>query len=346
MKARRVLICRVGAMGDVLHALPAVAALRRERPDWRIGWAVDPRWAPLLVNGEGHGPVVECVHLVETRLWSAAPLSTTTLRSILSLRRELRAENYDLALDMQGTLRSAVIARMSGAPARAGYSDPRESLATSFYTQRFERTAAHVVEQGAELLGNACGIVLQPSTAVLAVDLPREAWADRWAADLIAELPPDRRVCVLAPGAGWGAKRWPPERFGALAQQLRSFSFSVLVNAPRKDDPLVAQVVAASAGAARIIVCNVTGLIALLRRTALLVGGDSGPMHLAAALGVPLVALFGPTDPARNGPWGPGPKIVLRGPASVTSYRRRDDVDPGLANLGVEAVLTAVSRLI
>jgi heptosyltransferase-1 len=342
MTPRRVLICRVGAMGDVLHALPAVAALRRQRPDWRIGWAVDPRWAPLLADGEGNGIAVQRVHLVETKLWSKSPLSMATLRSIRGLRSDVLAENYDLAVDMQGTLRSAVIARLSGAPSRAGYSDPRESLATSFYTQRLQRTAAHVVDQGVGLLSEACGVELDPG----AVPLPHEPWADHWAADLIAELPPGHRVCVLAPGAGWGAKRWPPERFGALAQQLQMMGFTVMVNAPRKDDPLAAKVVAASASAARIVVCNVTGIIALLRRTSLLVGGDSGPLHLAAALAVPLVALFGPTNPARNGPWGPGPKIVLRDPASVTSYKRRDEVDPGLANLNVEAVLNAVSQLI
>jgi heptosyltransferase-1 len=342
MKPKHVLISRVGAMGDVLHALPAVAALRRAQPEWLIGWAVDPRWAPLLVDGEGSGPLVDRVHLVETKLWSRAPLSMATLRSIRRLRGELRAESYDLAVDMQGTLRSAVIARMTGAPARVGYSDPRESLATSFYTQKCGRRATHVVDQGADLLGEACGVELQPGAVVL----PREAWADNWAADLIADLSPGRRVCVLAPGAGWGAKRWPLERFGALAQQLQSMGLTVMVNAPRIDNSLAAQVVAASAGAARIVVCNVTGLIALLRRTALLVGGDSGPMHLAAALGVPLVALFGPTTAARNGPWGPGPKIVLRDAASDTTYKRNDALDPGLANLSVEAVLNAVSQLI
>jgi heptosyltransferase I len=105
-------------------------------------------------------------------------------------------------------------------------------------------------------------------------------------------------------------------------------------------------VISASGGAARVVVCNVTGLIALMRRTALLVGGDSGPTHLAAALGVPVVALFGPTDPARNGPWGAGPKVVLRDPASVTSYKHADTVDAGLANIGVQAVVDAVRGLV
>jgi heptosyltransferase I len=105
-------------------------------------------------------------------------------------------------------------------------------------------------------------------------------------------------------------------------------------------------VVEASGGAARVVVCNVTGLIALMRRTAVLVGGDSGPMHLAAALGIPLVALFGPTDPERNGPRGPGEKVVLRDPASVTSYKRSGTEDIGLARISVETVVDAVRRVI
>ena len=334
----KILIVRVGAMGDVLHALPAVAALRRAHPDWQIDWVVDPRWAPLLVNAEGNGTVVSRVHFAETKLWSKSPASPATLRSVLNLRRALRCERYDLAVDMQGTLRSAVIGWMSGAKRFVGYNDPRESLAARFYETRLERTGRHVVEQGTALLGGACGLTLEPSD----FDLPHEEWADHWAADLVG----DRRVYVLAVGAGWAAKRWAVEKYGALAKEIQAQGLDVVVNAPRKDDALAAEVVSASGGAARVVVCNVTGLIALIRRTALLVGGDSGPTHLAATLGIPLVALFGPTDPVRNGPWGAGMKIMLRDPASVTSYKHVATMDAGLANIGVQAVVDAVRGLI
>jgi heptosyltransferase-1 len=334
----KVLIIRVGAMGDVLHALPAVAALRIARPEWEIDWVVTPHWAPLLVNGEGKGPTVSRVHLAETKLWSKAPLSPATLRSILGLRRALRREHYDLAVDMQGTLRSAVIGWMAGTKQFAGYSDPREPLAARFYKTRLKRKGMHVIEQGTVLLGEACGVALEPD----GVELPHEEWADHWAAEMVGA----RRVCLLAVGAGWAAKCWAVQKYGALARELKAMGLDVVVNAPRKDDALAAAVVEASGGAARVVVCNVTGLIALMRRTTLLVGGDSGPMHLAAALGVPVVALFGPTDPARNGPWGAGPKVVLRDPASVTSYKHADTVDAGLANIGVQAVVDAVRRLV
>lgn len=122
--------------------------------------------------------------------------------------------------------------------------------------------------------------------------------------------------------------------------------FMPLVNAPRKDDAVAANVVAASEGAAEMVVCNVAGLTALLRKVSLLVGGDSGPTHLAAALGVPLVALYGPTDPARNGPWGQGLMGVMRGAGSVTSHKRVAEIDAGLARIGVDEVVNEVKRLL
>jgi heptosyltransferase-1 len=334
----KLLIVRVGALGDVLHALPAAAALRAARPDWTIDWVVDPRWAPLLVNGEGHGEIVNRVHLAETKMWSAAPFAWKTLRSVAKLRRELRDVHYDVVVDMQGTMRSAVIGRFARAREFTGYENPREAAAAHLYRSTRRRIGKHVVEQGAALLGAACSIALKPAP----VRLPHEPWADNWAAELVG----DRKVCVLAPSAGWGAKQWPAERYGSLAHELRAMGFVPMVNAPKKDDVVAASVVAASGGAAEAVVCNVSGLIALMRRTSLLVGGDSGPTHLAAALGIPLVAMYGPTDPARNGPWGSGPMRVVRGVGSVTSHKRVAEIDAGLARITVDEVLHEVKQLV
>jgi lipopolysaccharide heptosyltransferase I len=333
----KLLLVRVGALGDVLHALPAAAALRVARPDWTIDWAVDPRWAPLLVNGGGQGPVVNRVHLAETKMWSAAPFSWKTLRSVAALRKELRDERYDVVVDMQGTMRSAVMGRFARAREFTGYENPREAAAAHLYRSTRRRIGRHVVEQGAALLGAACSIALEPAPVVL----PHEEWADSWAAEIVGT----RKVCVLAASAGWGAKQWPPERYGALARELREMGFVPLVNAPKKDDAVAASVVAASDGAAETVVCNVSGLIALVRRTSLLVGGDSGPTHLAASLGIPLVALYGPTDPARNGPWGAGPMRVVRGVGSVTSHKRVAEIDAGLARITVDEVMHEVKQL-
>lgn len=337
MSAKRVLIVRVGAMGDVLHALPAVAALRRARPDWVIDWVVDPRWAPLLVNEDGRGAVVNSLHRAETRMWSRAPVSWGTMRSIARLRKAIRARRYELVVDVQGTLRSAVIGRFAKAKDFVGFDDPREAAAARFYRQTFGRRGAHVVAQNAALLGDACEVELEPA----AVEIPQEEWADNWAAELVGE----RKVCVLAASAGWGAKQWPAERYGTLARELRDLGYAPVVNAPRKDDEMAARVVEASGGAAEAVVSNVSGLIALMRRASLLVGGDSGPTHLAAVMGIPLVALYGPTDPARNGPWGPGPMRVLRDAESVTSHKKVAEIDAGLARIEVEKVVAEIRGL-
>lgn len=334
----KILIVRVGAMGDVLHALHAVTGLRRMRSDWQIDWVVDPRWAPLLVDADGRGPIVNRVHLAETTAWSKSPAALTTLRSILKLRQALRRERYDLVVDMQGTLRSAVIGWMAGAPEFAGYCDPREWMAARFYSRKLARKGTHVVEQGAALLSEASGLALSPA----AVALPRDASAEAWAEETVLSRP----LLMLAPGGGWGAKQWPAERFGQVARETKLDLSDCVVNASYSDEVLAARVISASDGAARIVACDVAQLVALMRRSDLFLGGDSGPTHLAAALAVPLVALFGPTDPARNGPWGPGTKTVLRDPSSATSYKRVATVDPGLIRISVQTVVDALRRLI
>jgi len=329
----KILILRIGAMGDVLHALPAVTALHKARPDWQIDWVVDPRWSALLVDGEGHGPAVGRVHLADTKLWSKAANALPTVRSIGKLRRELRGAQYDLVVDMQGTLRSAVVGGFARSKRFVGYADPREPLAARLYRTVLTRLGTHVVDQGAALLGDATGVELVPST----VELPRQEWAEDWAEKEVVARP----MCVLGAGGGWGAKQWPAERFGKLGRELKAKGFDVVVNVPRKDDEVGSKVVEASGGAVRMVVCNVAGLIALMRRADLFIGGDSGPTHLAAALAVPLVGLYGPTNPKRNGPWGPGVKRVLRHESSVTSYKRVEEIDRGLAQIEVSEVLEA-----
>jgi heptosyltransferase-1 len=331
-----VLIVRVGAMGDVLHALPSVAALRLARPEWEIDWVVDERWLPLLTASDGRGPVVERAIPVAIKAWKRSPLALQTAKELLAFRH-LRGR-YDCVVDMQGTLRSAAIGWLAGGRALTGYADPRESFAARMYGMKVERAGRHVVEQGAALLSAATGVELSPIMPEIPKELTAEAWAD--------ELVGTDKVCLLAAGAGWRAKQWPAERFADLAQRMRERGYRCLVNAARQGDPLAEEVVAASDGAAEAVVCDVAGLIALERRASLVVGGDTGPMHLAAALGVKLVALFGPTDPLRNGPWGTGKRVVVRDQASVTSYKRRDEVDAGLARLSVERVMEAVQQLI
>ncbi len=302
---------------------------------------MDPRWSPLLVNESGDGPIVSHVHLAATKLWSRAPFAHTTRRSILALRRSLRETSYRAVVDVQGTLRSAVIGSFAHAEVFAGFRDPREAVAGPFYGQRLRRRGTHVVEQVAALLGETLGVPLQ---TMRSVPLPRQAEPERWAEAFRStwRQSPGKRVVMLSPAAGWGAKQWPAKHFGELARRLGERGFGVLVNAAHQDDTAATEVMRLSAGGAQMAVCNVAQLVALTRRVAVVVGHDSGPAHLAAAIGIPVVALYGPTDPARNGPWGEGPICVLRHPSSLTSHKRLPATDPGLAQIGVDEVLASV----
>jgi heptosyltransferase-1 len=150
---------------------------------------------------------------------------------------------------------------------------------------------------------------------------------------------------LLNPGAGWGAKQWPAERYGYVAKQLSASGMNCLVNFGPKEEELAKQVEHESSGTAQTVQCSITELIALTRRASLFIGGDTGPMHLAASLNVPVVAIFGPTDPARNGPFGVR-NVVLRNDASATSYSHKKESDEGLMQISAEEVLNAAKQLL
>jgi heptosyltransferase-1 len=342
-----VLIVRIGAMGDVLHAMPAVAALRERHPDWFIGWAIDPCWRELLQSSAASQrgaamPLVDRCYAVPTREWKRRPFSLETLSSIRAVRRELRGEQFDLCVDMQGSIRSSMIGRMAGAGEFAGLADPRERPARWMYGEKIPVGAAHVIEQGCELLGAAVGERLAPAKVELPVDDAAEAWRD----GLLAQVVPEgRKFAIIAPSAGWGAKQWPAERYGAVAAALAQAGYVPLVNAVFAGDILANAVVDASGGAAVVAPCSVGQLIALTRRASLVVAGDTGPLHLAAALERPVVALFGPTDPARNGPYGTASR-VLRHASSKRDHSRHAATEEGLMQITVEEVVAAAFDLL
>jgi heptosyltransferase I len=348
----RVLIVRIGAMGDVLHAMPAVAALRERHPNWRIGWAIEPVWSELLqAESETHDvrwrmsgrdsqrPLVDLWSSVPTREWKRRPVSLNTLRDIAGLRRELRADHYDICIDMQGSIRSAIVGRMAGTDAFAGPAEPREAQAALLYGQKIKVSATHVVEQGCELLGAAVGETLRPAKVTLPVDPVAELWCD----ELLTNV--GERFVLVAPTAGWGAKQWPVERYGTTAAALRRAGFCTLVNAASAEDPVGRQVVGSSDGAAILVPCSVGQMIALVRRAALVIAGDTGPLHLAAALERPVVGLYGPTDPARNGPYGTKARVLRHG-SSMTDHSRLQKAENGLMQITIDEVVEAALELL
>jgi len=341
MKIDRLLVVRLGSMGDVIHALPAVNLLRQAFPAAELHWAIEERWSELLRGNDSLGrPPVDVLHYVNTRAWRKAPLSDETWREILVRFQGMRAAHFDAAVDFQGLLKSAIVTAASGAHVRYGFDDPRERVAAMFYTRRIVRTAKHIVEQNLQLAS-----ALAPDVRCsVCFNLPRDPAAEQWCN---AEL--RRRnvtnFALLSPGGGWGAKLWPAAGFAEVARSLAREGLSSIINYGPGEDSLAASIEQESEHTATAMRCSLSELIALTRRATVFIGGDTGPMHLASAVGTPVVALFGPTDPARNGPYG-GRSIVLRNAQSATSYSHAAKADEGLLSITASDVLSAVHRLL
>jgi heptosyltransferase-1 len=298
-------------MGDIVHTLPAVATLRHNYPGARITWLVEPRWAALLEEN----PHIDRVAWL--RRHSAAGL--------LQSWRELRSEPYDLAADFQGLIKSA-LAAAAARPGRIFGFDAallRERAATVFYSRQVMSGAAHVVERNIDLALAASG---GAGEAVREFHLP--------AGKAEGELPEGDFV-LASPLAGWRSKQWPLEYYAALASRLgRELGVPLVLNGPPGAEMPAAQNI-------RPHFSGIAGLIHATRRATAVVGVDSGPLHLAAALAKPGVAIFGPTDPERNGPYGGSPQ-VLRDEGAITSYKRRPEIDPSMRRIVPDDVFEAL----
>ena len=344
-------------MGDILHALPAATALRLAHPEWEIGWVVEPRWKALLKAGtKGPGdprtaadagaerkaemPLVDRLHYAPAKQWGKKPLSRRTASEIAALRSELRSARYDTVLDFQGAVRSAAIARMASTPRVIGESHPREWAARWLFDERVETHGAHVIEQDIELASAIHGHALAPVMPLLPTDSEAEAWCDT-----LLESVPGKPVALITPGAGWGAKRWPVERYAEVAWGLQERGMRVLINAGPGEESMAEEIQIATKGAAMPVIATLDQLIALNRRIALCIAGDTGPLHLACALGRPVVGIYGPTDPSRNGPFGTR-SVVLRSSISKRDHSRRSAPEAGLLTITPDDVLRAADKLL
>ena len=344
----RILIVRLSSMGDVIHALPAAIMLRRAFPQAHIGWLIEERWAELLCAlstpragpRSPERPLVDVVHAVNLKKWRRSLFSTETVERIAAGLSDLRSCRYETAIDLQGAARSAILARWSGAHTVHGSAQPRENLSSLWYSRRVLTKSAHVIEQYSEIAESVIGGHQPIPDAVF----PCDPAADRAVTNRLRALGL-HNFAILNPGAGWGAKQWPAERYGMLAQALAQRGIQSLINYGPREESLAASAENASAGTAYASSFSVGELISLTRRARLFIGGDTGPMHLAAALHIPVVALFGPTDPARNGPFRTK-SIVLRHLASPTSLTHRNDPDPGLYAISADEVAAAALKLL
>jgi heptosyltransferase I len=338
-------------MGDVIHTLPAVYALREAFPHAFIGWLIEERWAELLCapGSPRRGarsqlrPLVDEVHTVNLKAWGKSLFSISTAQHIATVWNDVRSAHYDVAVDLQGAMRSAVLAKWSGAHTVYGAAEPREGPASLWYTRKVVARGRHVVEQSLSVADAiTAGTKLSPKD--ISCQLPHDPEAEVRMDQGLAEHGMVE-FAILNPGAGWGAKRWPAERYGEVARALANLGLGSILNYGPGEEELVSTAETASGGAAQGMRCTITELIALARRARLFVGGDTGPLHLAAALKIPVVAIYGPTDPARNGPYGTR-SIVLRSPESRTSHVRRAAPDEGMLAIGSDAVVAAAYKLL
>jgi heptosyltransferase-1 len=345
MPERRFLVVRLGSLGDIVHTFPAVAALRESFPTSEIIWLTHPRWKLLVANSG-----------LASKIWTT---ETRALSSWKKIIRELRDGGFNTAIDYQGLWKSAVPPFFAGIPERIGFSTEsiREFGVPLLYTDRVHATSPHVADQNGELslragaLAPVADVRLQPPP----VD---EAAILKYLSSRGVE-----RYVVLSPGGGWRSKCWPPERFGALCRMISdALSLRCVVNYGPGEDDLAVKVRDSSSDTDPLLFNGELGpLMSLLRHADCVVGGDTGPLHLAVALGTPAVALFGPTNPARNGPYR-GTKgsvatprsiatinsedIVLRAPNVITTHARGDQPHPSMLEIQVDAVFEAVRRIV
>jgi heptosyltransferase-1 len=298
-------------MGDIIHALPAVASLKHSIPGSRLTWVVESKWLPLI---QGNAFIDRIVTLDRS-----GPLQ------ILRSCRELRAERYDFAVDFQGLIKSAALASVARPDRIFGFhrSQVREKWAALFYSDSIQTNSVHKVEQNLDL-ASAAGAVSLLRSFTLPAGSPE------------ADLPPGDFV-LASPFAGWRAKQWPPEFFANLAGRLqREIGIPLVLNGPPDTHEMLSKV-----SGALFTTCGIAGLIDATRRSIAVVGVDSGPLHLAAGLGKPGVAIFGPTDPARNGPFGET-FTILRSPKAVTTYIRSPNIDSSMWEISPDEVFVAL----
>jgi lipopolysaccharide heptosyltransferase I len=329
----KVLILRLSSIGDVVHTLPLLSVLHRQ--GHQLGWLVEPAARPLL---DGHPYLHRLVSAPSSRRFRVG-----AARRALS---DLRGERWEVALDVQGLWKSAVWGRLARPGRLIGYSSRwrRESSSAVLLHEAIPPPPprAHVID---EYLRLAEPLGIQAAGAREFAFPPTGAQAGRVEAGL-RRLGLAAPYAVLNPAGGWPEKLWPAERYGALARGLRERGLVPLVTYGPGEEALADRVVASSSGAAqRCFDTTLLEYLELVRRARLVVAGDTGPLHLACAVGTPVVGLYGPTDPARNGPFDPRDVVVRRvGPPDPRHGGRLQVSPEQMAAIPAEEVLAAVDR--
>ncbi len=336
----RILMVRLSSIGDLVHTLPVLVALRARFPDATIDWLVETRFRDVLLSIPELDELVE----VDTLGWRKRLFSPGTWKEIAASAREIRRRSYDVVLDLQGTIKSSVAARLAKSNRHIGFarSALKERSAALLYSEHVSVNGEphHVIDRHLRLL-SALDIETEERAFPLVVPDEMEEESQRTLTSLALT-----DYVILNPGGGWVPKRWAPEKFGALAAAIaKEWKLPTLVIWGPGEEELAQRIVDTSEGSAKLApATGIRGVIPYIRRARLFVSGDTGPMHLASAVGVPVVGIFGPTDAARNGPFGPNDAVIWKDVDCGPCYKRRC---PGYGNvcmtsIELEDVLAAV----
>jgi len=334
---QRFLIVRLSSIGDIVHALPAAAALAESFPQAQVHWVVEKRHA-LLLDGN---PYLQSIVALDTCGWRKHLTSSATWRETCDGVTELRRSFYSAAIDFQGLWKSAVVAWLSRAQERIGFAERwlREPGAAVLYTQRVSpRAHVHVVEENLALVER-----LGARPQRWQFPLPRNEADDAYVDKQLARRNAGNFI-IINPGGGWRSKCWSPENYVRLIQQLSSTrQEQILLTGSPWEEPLIGEILQ-NAGARRAgyLPTTIVQFIALAKSARLFIGGDTGPLHLAAAVGTPIVGIYGPTDPVRNGPFS-ADDIALSNQGPI-NHTRRNANSAYLPGIPVAAVVVAVEE--
>jgi heptosyltransferase-1 len=336
------LVVRLSSIGDLVHTLPAVAALRRRFPEARIDWLVETRYRDVLLDNPDVDELIE----VDTLGWRRKLLSPRTWTQVRESVAAIRAHRYDAVLDLQGTIKSAVCAFLARSDRRIGFTSShlKERAASLLYKERVAPNGIgpHVIDRHLGLL------------TVLNIHSDERAFPIVVPANMVKAT--ERRLgewhleayVILNPGGSWVTKLWSSEKFGQLAAAIqKEFQLPSLVIWGPGEKSMAECIVDTSSGAARLAPeTSLREMIPYIERARLFVSGDTGPMHIASARGVPVVGIFGPTDPARNGPLGTRDEVVYHAEPCGPCYKHHC---PGYGNvcmtkIELDEVLSAVRR--
>jgi lipopolysaccharide heptosyltransferase I len=326
---KKILIVKPSSLGDVVHSLPFLNALRESFPKAEIHWVIAKGLEDLLT---GH-PMINKIWVINKDMWKKLSHIHNSLHELRILLKRLRKEKYNIVVDLQGLLRSGIIALSTGSSLRVGFREAREG-SRFFYTHTIKGGKdVHAVDRYLKIAS-----FLDCRIDDVCFPLPLS-----FNSSLLTDLSIPKHYAVVAPGARWETKRWPPEKYGELTSLL---PLHTVIVGSRADEGIAEEIQSFSKGKAISLAGKTTikDLIEVIRGAQFFISNDSGPLHIAAALGIPVFAIFGPTDPVRTGPYGKNHTVIRENISCSACFRRICSDLKCMKKLSAEKVFEAIKE--